>query len=323
MRIKYFVFSLLLSFPFWWGVNVFANKTENAFFSYLNENPKVFKADISSTIKAPERKFNLGNLEINAKAAASVLVFPDGKESFLYKKNIGEPLPIASLSKLMAANVVFENFDVSQEVKIKKTISLDGAEKKLKKGESFFLIDLVSAALVESNNSAAQAVSEIIGEDAFVDLMNLEAKYLGMTETNFVNPTGLDPDEKQLALWQNKNYINRADIKDLLKLSEHIIKNQDIIKNISKEQFDLYTSSGKFHHTVLTTNEFLKNGISFGALQFVGAKTGQTIKAKGCLILILKNPENNNYLISIVLGSDDRFGDMRKMIDWASANFNL
>ena len=260
MRLKYFFIALILSCPVWWGVNVFAKKTEGYIFSFISQNQQIFNAQLNSALENTVRKYDLGELDIKAKSAASILVLPDGSEAFLYKKNIDESLPIASLTKLMAADVVLENFDVSQKIKIEKTIAEDGVEKGLKKGESFFMKDLLYAALVESNNSAIQALSEIIGQENFVALMNMEAKYLGMKKTNFINPTGLDPDEKSKKLEK----INQSNVKDLIKLSEHIVKNQEISRMISTESFDLHDSDGKLHHKAMTTDEFLESGVSFG-----------------------------------------------------------
>jgi len=316
MRLKTLIASILLSLPFWWGVNVFASKTESLFFDYISQNQKAFRASAVLGIENIKRTENPYNLEIKAKAAGSFLILPDKSFQYLYKKNISEKLPIASLTKLMMADIVLENFDHSKDVVIKKEIFQKDVLSNFKAKEIFAIKDLLYSALIESNNVAVLAISDEIGESNFVSLMNLEAKYLGMNNTFFANSTGLDPE-------LNADFINLSTVSDLVKLAEHIIKNPEIKDILSQKEFDLYTKDGKFHHKAITTNEFLKSGLFFEGKEMFGAKTGQTIKAGECLLLILKVSKNNGYLINVVLGSDDRFGDMKKIIRWADYNFDL
>jgi D-alanyl-D-alanine carboxypeptidase len=217
----------------------------------------------------------------------------------------------------MAADIISENLPLSQKVAIKGEILREEPNSIFKTGETFVLKDLLSAALVESNNSAIMAIAQTIGESAFVDLMNLEAKFLGMTKTSFSNSTGLDPKDRE------KDLINLSTAWDLTKLMKHLLKNPLILEIIGQKEFALYTAEGNFHHLAVTTNEFLKSGISFEDKEIIGGKTGQTERAGGCLVLILRVPGENGFLINIVLGSDDRFGDMERIIGWVSKTYEL
>lgn len=315
-RLKFFTLSLLFSMPFWWGFNVLAENSEKVFFNFITQNQQTFKAAVSSAFEDITRKNNFGELEINAKAGASVLILEDNSQAFLFKKNINQPLPIASLTKLMAADVALENFDIFQKVKFGPEVFKEG-NSNFKIGESFYMKDLLCSGLIESNNSAIKAIAETIGEKAFVDLMNLEAKYLGMSQTHFFNSTGLDPKDSEPEL------INLSTVQDLTKLVKHILKKSLILEIMGQKEFALYTFEGNFHHKVITTNEFLKANVSFGNKEIIGGKTGQTKRAGGSLILILKLPQKNRFLINIVLGSEDRFGDTEKIINWVSKTYEI
>lgn len=312
MRLKILIASIIISAPIWWGVNILANRTENLFFNFVSLNQKAFKAQVTDGFENIARSQNVKELELTAKSSASVFFLKDGREIYLYKKNIAEALPIASLTKLMAAKVALENFDLGEQVEIKKSIFQENVESNLKEKEKFFLKDLVASSLIESNNSAAFALAEIIGKEAFADLMNLEAKHLKMQDTYFINSTGLDEEDK----------TNISSVKDLAILIREILKSPLISGIISQKEFPLYTSDGKFHHNVITTNELLKAGIEFKTMEMAGAKTGETLKAKQCLVLITKDKEGN-YLANIVLGSDDRFLDIKKLVSWIAVSFEL
>ena len=206
-RLKFFLIALLLSLPFWWGINIVERKLEDFFFwleMAKNPPPSVCKINPESLQKElenfkPIRNWQVENLELEAKSAISVEIDNKGNQKVLFQKESNEVLPIASLTKLMTAEVVLKNYELSQVVEISKTaVAIEGESGKLKIGEIFKVQDLLYPLLMESSNDVAQALSEVIGERAFVDLMNFEAENLGLKNTNFVNPTGLDPDETGL-----------------------------------------------------------------------------------------------------------------------------
>lgn len=311
MRLKFFLASFILSLPLWWGINVFAGKLENfLFLQEISKNPQILTAQLSSKITEPVRIQNQENLDIQAKSAISVLITPNGERKILFKKNIQERLPIASLTKLMAADVFLENFDINQPVKIsKKAIAQPEDFGGFRAGEVFTARDLIYSSLIESSNDAIYALAEIVGEEGFAGLMNLEAKYLGLENTYFVNPAGIEPDNPD-------DSLNFSTVEDLIKLATHLLDKPIILEAISTAEFDINLYNGNFHHKAITTNKLLKSPYFFGDdLEIIGGKTGWDSQAGGCLLLILKD-KKNNYLINVVLGTDDRFGEMEKLIEW-------
>ena len=320
MRERVLLISFILSLPFWWGVNVLANNLEGFVFEQeLLKNPqtltaqldqKIFEEELKKTEITRERRERLANLDIQTRAAISLEVDSSGQETILFEKNSGEPLPIASLTKLMTALVVFGlsgTYDPSQLITItKEAISQDGQSKygDLRIGEKLSVDALLHIMLIESSNDAAFAFTQPIGEEGFVNLMNIYGKNLGLLSTIFVNPTGLEPDNPA-------EQGNLSSAKNLAELAEYLLKNYPQIFQItSQKSYNILKPDGSLHHFIpQNTNELL--GEIHG---IIGGKTGWSPQALGCLLLILKDPENNGYFINVVLGADDRFSEMRKIV---------
>ena len=172
----------------------------------------------------------------------------------------------------------------------------------MKLGQTLSVKDLLYITLIESSNKSAYALASGMGNFKFVDLMNERARQLGMNNTYFIDSTGIRAGSRSTA-------------SDLVKLSRHLFENYPLFREIvSQKEFDLYPEDGTFHHTLVNTNKLLGEvpGI-------MGGKTGWTNEAKGCFMVITENPENDSYSIHVVLGSDDRFGDMKKLINGSIA----
>lgn len=278
MRIRLFLISFILSLPFWWGVNVFQEKLENfLFLERIYSNPEFLTAQLVSEEKLerlkPIRNKEVANLEIAAKAGISVLIDREGKERILFEKNAEKPLAIASLTKLMTAKIVLEYYDIEKQELIKPLFQL----------------------LIESNNQAAIKLSQIIGKEAFVEIMNWEVKKLGMENSYFANPTGLDPQTP-------KDSLNYSTPKDLVKLAKDITFKRPLIWEISRiREFE----------NIKNTNKLLGE-----VPEIIGGKTGQTPLAGQCLLLVLEAPKQKGYIINIILNSENHFEEMKKLIDW-------
>jgi D-alanyl-D-alanine carboxypeptidase len=322
----YFLVAFLASSFFFVAINGLGKGVEDYFFfREVAQNPELFMAQANLKNILPESKNENEkviepkvepeiivekNLEISAKSAISVLFNPDtGDEKTLFEKESNTVLPIASLTKLMLADVVLENYDLNKIIKISSTaVSQAGDIGNLKVGEELSVENLLYMALIESNNDAAYALSEALPKGVFVHLMNLEANYLGMTNTFFEDPMGISGK-------------NQSNTKDLVILIKHLLKEQPLVWEILKKpEFDLKTPDGVFHHKLINTNETLREwGIN---LEIVGGKTGYTSLANGCFALVLKVVDNG-YLINVILGSNDRFNEMIKLTDFVQKNAGL
>lgn len=307
-NLKYFFVALFVSLPFWIGMNILEENLEDIFFwQKIAENPQIFTAQLTLKPAQKLKPFKLpenGSPEIQAESVISIWLKADGEEKILFEKEIDKNLPIASLTKLMTAYIVLEYYpDLSQNIEIpREAVFQEEDFGNLKIGEELSVKDLLYITLIESSNDAAFSLTEIIGQEGFVDLMNLEAKYLGMEQSHFVDPSGI-------------SLKNRSSVKDLVILTKELLKRPLIWEILEKAEFDLYKENGVFHHKLVNTNELLStiSGI-------IGGKTGFTNKAKGCFLLVLEAPNDNGFLINVILGTEDRFGEMEKLITSVISN---
>lgn len=325
MRKNVLIISFVISLPFWWGINVLTDNLEDFWYSQeiikrpeiltASANQMILEMELRKTREQKLRKEYFGNLEIEAEAAISVQLNNKGEENTLFEKNSQKPLFIASLTKLMTALVVFdlkETYSPAQLIKItKEAVSQEGSSKygDLRAGESLLAKDLLYKMLIESSNDAAFALTEPIGKEGFVDLMNLYAKNLGLENTQFVNPTGLESNTSEQP-------NNISTVRDLVKLARYIMKNYPQIFEITTYQsYEFLKPGGSLHHFIpQNINELLYESADWRT-KIIGGKTGWEISAGGCLLLIVENPREEVYFINVVLGAKDRFAEMRKLID--------
>jgi D-alanyl-D-alanine carboxypeptidase len=312
---------IILSVFFWSGVDILEKGMEDFFYvRELEKNPLVLIADISSlallNIGEPIRIQEVPDLKILAKSAISVFVDSQERDLILFEKNKSEKLPIASLTKLITALVASNIYELSDTIEIsKQAVEQEGEEIELKVGEVLSVKELLHMALIESSNDAAYALAtpniktKRLKEESFVDLMNLEAYHnIGLNPkiTHFINPTGLDPEDPL----QITNY---STAEDLVKLAKYLIKYKSEILEILSQR-----ENGDFSYALENTNELL------GEIEgIIGGKTGYTDRAGGCLILILEGPRKNTFLINVILGSENRFEEMKELINWTKQAFRF
>lgn len=269
------------------------------------QDGKAFLGSLSDAVQSTEQQTaTVSNvqpvpvLEVNAKSAISIESNLQDINKVIFEKDSGLKLPIASLTKLMTAVVVLDNYNLSDTMAINRTADSQSPLKQdVKLGDVLSAESLLDIMLVESSNKSAYALSEFVGEQKFVDLMNQRAQAIGLKDTFFVDPTGISPEDVSTSA-------------DLAKLAEYILKNYSKISDISRLK-EIYVPG---FGTVSNTDELLGE-IS----DVVCSKTGFTTAANGCLLLVINNPNNKNYLISVVLGADDRFSEMKNLVNWSSA----
>ncbi|MSU54595.1 MAG: D-alanyl-D-alanine carboxypeptidase [Candidatus Staskawiczbacteria bacterium] len=261
--------------------------------SAIVNDPAVFDKNIF-----PIRKWQVENVVLQAKSGLSVEI-GDNNSKILFNQNSEVRLPIASLTKLMTAMVVLSHYDLSAKVTMgPMAMAQIGEQGDLKLGQEFTVKNLLYTTLMESNNRSAYALSEVLGNEEFIGLMNQDAKNLGMTNTNFQDVTGLDPSSYSTA-------------KDLVIVTQYLFKNYPLFNEIIRQkEYNLYLYDGIFHHKAVNTN------ILLGENNIFGGKTGFTKVAQGCFMILQESPQEKSYIISILLGSQDRFLEMKKLIDW-------
>lgn len=237
----------------------------------------------------------------------AVLAIDRNTNKILYQKNANLKRQIASLTKLMTAYIILEENKLEETVTIsRKAVDAFGSKVWLFPNEKITVQSLLYGLLVHSGNDAAVALAEHNADtvESFIDKMNIYAKNLGLTNTHFSNPSGLDDPE---------NYSTAF---DLSILTQQILKFPLVLEIVKNKNFVITSADGKLKHKLKTTNELLDS-----YLPIKGLKTGTTDLAKECFIGITEN-KNNGDIITIILGSPNRFQETKILIDWISRAFN-
>ena len=264
--------------------------------------------DVSVSTSFPVQNPRASNFTIGAASAISVWISSDGtQEKILFEKNPDEVLLIASLTKLMTANIVLEHENLSAEIPISASAATKGGS--FKAGEVFPAKTLLYAALIDSDNVAAYALSEKIDTSTFVALMNEKAKALGLTNTYYANAVG-------------SGLENHSTADDLVTLSKWIIKNQPSIFAISTvPEFNVYNPGGRLLYRIKNLDPLLTDSSISWTSQIIGSKGGKNPSAGQCLLLVLRSPNNDGYMINVILKSNDRYAEMENLVNWIYASY--
>ncbi len=245
--------------------------------------------------------------DVGAKAAISAT--ESGR--LLFQKNVNQPLPIASLTKMLTALVVLDKLSLSEKVKISKTaVNTYGEMGGLVVNEEISVENLLYIMLMDSSNDAAAALAEAVGGrlssgTAFPELMNVMAQKIGMVNSRFSDPAGLNPD-------------NVSTASDLVKLTAADLGNPLIKKILGTDETDVFSTNNLVKHRLRNTNKLLDK--TPGVL---GGKTGYTEEAGECMILIAEAPTKADYFIVVLLGSDigTRFTETEKIVEWTRQHY--
>lgn len=233
-------------------------------------------------------------------AATSALIIDRENGQVVYARDADSPKPMASLTKLMTAYIIARDHKADEVVTIPsdvKTVQAgDNVVLNLQPGDKATVGALMQPLLIPSANdvAVALAVFDSGSVEAFVAKMNATAKELGLKNTTFKNPTGLD----------EPNHVSTAT--DLARLTQYSLASPMIASTVKKPQGALVTDAGR-KYSFATTNKLLGQG------GVVGVKTGTTAKAGECLITLSQRA--GREVITVVLNSPDRFQESRSMID--------
>jgi D-alanyl-D-alanine carboxypeptidase (penicillin-binding protein 5/6) len=221
----------------------------------------------------------------------------------LYEKEPDKQLLPASTTKIVTALVAMEYYPPDAVLEVKDP-GIDGQKMGLVGGEKIKASDLLYGLLVFSANDAAETLAQNFpgGRDLFVAAMNLKAKELHLEETHFQNPTGLD----------GMGHVTTA--RDLIRVATVAMENPEFAKIVGTREKVVKSENGKIVHRLTNINELL--GVVDGVL---GVKTGWTENARENLVTYLER--DGKKIMIVLLGSQDRFGETRELIDWIFANY--
>ncbi len=262
---------------------------------------------------------NVHPFENTALAAKAAYVWDITNQKALYKKAETQQLPLASVTKLMTALVAHEVLDEADYVPINEMSVRQDGDSGLASGEVFDRLTLSDLVLMSSSNDGAFALAAAAGNilipetgaHTFVNAMNIRAKEIGLNETYYKNPTGLD-----ISLTEAGAY---GSARDMAFLMEYIIKNQpDILTFTRDDQARVYSQTGEFHDAE-NTNYYVDE-----IPGLIGSKTGYTDLAGGNLVIAF-DAGLNRPIAAVVLGSTqhERFTDMMKLVKETQAYVEL
>ena len=245
-------------------------------------------------------------LETSSINSRSCIVYDRNSHMILYGKNETKQVKMASTTKIMTSLIIIENCNLSETIEVsQKAAGTGGSRLGLKTGDKITIKDLLYGLMLCSGNDAAVALAEYAGGDisGFAELMNNKAKELGLANTHYESPHGLDSDGHYTTAYE------------LALLSDYALKNETFSKIVGTKNYTV-TING-YPKNLSNTNELL------GYLDGVyGVKTGFTNGANRCLVTACKR--NDMDIICVVLGADTkkyRTQDSIKLIEYAFNNF--
>lgn len=268
----------------------------------------------------PQRKDDYGDIKIWA--GSSVVLDADSGTILAYE-NGRKQIQIASLTKIMTAILTVENVENLDETATitRDALQVDGTtvgcptsvfcnSNRMFVGEKLSVRNLLKAMLLNSANDAATALAIHISKtpESFVKMMNEKAKSLGLKDTNFCTPSGLEIDGKESECYSSSY--------DIARIAAYSLKYNLIWDIMRIEEDQIYTTDGKYMHQLKNTDMLLSE-----MPNCLGGKTGFTPLAGKSLLTVAADPTGEHKIVSVILNDENRWEDMKKLVDWTFANY--
>lgn len=275
----------------------------------INENNINIEDDVDVDIEEIEKTIETSNnpeeLDLNSRIA---LIYDRASGNILFEKNGKKQTPMASTTKIMTAIVVLENANLKDTVTIdSKAAGTGGSRLGLKKNDKITVNDLLYGLMLRSGNDAAVALAIHVGGsiDGFAQMMNDKAKEMGLMNSHFVVPHGLDNAEHYTTAFE------------LAKMADYALNIEEFRKIVSTKVTTIYING--YAKSINNTNKLL------GSVSGVyGVKTGFTNGAGRCLVSSCKRDDLD--IITVVIGADTtklRTSDTMKLIEYAFNNYEI
>lgn len=224
-------------------------------------------------------------ISVFADSGSSTIIMDVDSGRVLYEKNANSTKLIASTTKIMTCIIALENSDIEKEITVgEEVLSMYGTNIYIEKGEKLKIIDLLYGLMLRSGNDAAITLAyNTLGYENFINKMNEKAKEIGMVNTSFENPHGLDDD--------TKNYSTAY---DMALLSRYAYNNMTYRKIVSTKKYITKSSIKSYvwynRMSLLTKYRYC-----------IGGKNGYTPKAGKSLVSYAKK----NDLVLTIISLDD------------------
>lgn len=238
----------------------------------------------------------------NQLTAQSVLMYDLTENKALFEKNAKERRPMASLTKIMTAIIALENPKADDKYTVHGEDLVGEDSMGLEAGETLSLEELLHGLMLPSGNDAAEVLATNYpgGREKFIQAMNDKAEALGLTDTRFSNPSGLQGDG-----------VQHTTAYDLLVITRYALDNYSLFADIVK----------KIEHTIPQTathkayNLYNETNLLSTYKGVKGVKTGFTPEAGLCLITYMEY--DGHRVIGILLNSENRRGEMKELLDYS------
>lgn len=299
------------------GLSSLADKFDRAVVKDWAGGGRVVSASSIEEIALPEI-VPMPRIKTNApKASANArhYLLADLETGKILAKNAHkDEVPIASTTKIMTATVALENYELDNVVTISEKAAYQiGADSYLRVGEQITVENLLNCLLIKSGNDAAYALAEHMNEtgefgiDKFVDKMNGKAKELGMENSEYHDPAGLD-------------VTGHSSAYDLFLITRAALKYDKFREIIKKEHFAAHNIDSTIWHSLDQSNRLVADYHYPGA---IGVKTGYMPEAGHCLVGAAIR--NGHTLVSIVLSTyadtpSASADESKRLLDWGFSN---
>lgn len=270
--------------------------------------PAAFNTTVPELTNMPPDTSAFDDISLSAEAA---FVWDVVNQRALYAREPDTQLPLASITKLMTALVANELLTSTSTVRVSQdAINQDGASG-LRTQEQFNLHSISDLMLLTSSNDGAYAVAETLGAtfnpsapaETFVALMNIRAQELGLTQTLFRNPTGLDVTTNEAGAY--------GSARDVAFLMEHILTTHPAIIEATADPAHTIISEDGITHTARNTNQTVRN-----IPNIIGSKTGFTELAGGNLVVAFDAGVNRPVVVVVLQSSwQNRFSDVETLVE--------
>lgn len=264
----------------------------------LSKNPQVATLDLWQ----PKDVLGTSDTTDLGFSARSALSYDLATNTLLYTKNSEEQEPMASLTKIMTAIVSLEHPKSDNQYLVREQSLVGNDSMGLSAGEVLTLQDLLYGLVLNSGNDAAEVLADNFpgGRHAFIAAMNEKVRALGLSHTHFTNPSGLEGDGDQ-----------HTTVYDLLVMTQYALSHFPMFRStVATVQIDIPATPTHKEYALFNETNLLT---SYPGVK--GVKDGYTPEAGLCLVTYLDY--KGHQILAILLGSDDRRGEMKQLLDYS------
>lgn len=293
-----------------------ADKFDSAIVRDMSSNEKgvlasSFSMNLPDIMSLPQIRPGASKPSANAKY---YLLADLDSGKILAQKDQHKRVPIASTTKIMTAVVALEKYNLDDVVTISEKAAYQiGADTYLRPGEKITVENLLNCLLIKSGNDSAYALAEHMNEsgetgiEKFVSAMNIRAKDLGMKNTEYHDPAGLD-------------VTGYSSAYDLFLITKHALKNKTFREIVKKDKEAVTNVEGNIWHQLDQSNRLVGEYKYPGA---IGVKTGYMPEAGHCLVGAAEREGHTLVAIDLYTYSDTPSAsadEAKRLLDWGFAN---